>query len=102
MNKLVHNIEIKVFEKDESILLLIYKILNLILPINFKNERIIINKTLLEGIDNDIIYIISIKINKNRHNLLLLQNIFKNYIKMILKKYMNKENHDYIIMVTFS
>ncbi len=78
MEKLVHNIEINVFEKDETHLSLIYESFGQILPLDFKKEKIIIKKNKVESFDKNIIHIISMKIHKKRHNILLLQNIIKN------------------------
>ena len=39
MEKLVHNIEINIFEKDENYLNLIYESFGQILPLDFKKEK---------------------------------------------------------------
>ena len=77
MVKLVHNIEISVFEKEEQILNSIYETFNKILPVDFKKEKNEIQKTKAEGFNHEIIHITSLKIQKYKHSLLLLQNIFK-------------------------
>ena len=92
MDKLVHNIEINVFEKYVSLINLIYKSFNKILPIDFEKEKIVIHKIQVEGVEKDIIHIFTIKINKNRHNLLLLQNIFKNIDRMDIEKIYKQRN----------
>jgi RNA binding exosome subunit len=86
MVKLVHNIEISVFEKEEQILNSIYKTFNKILPIDFNKEKIEIKKTKAEGFNQEIIHIISLKIRKYNHSLLLLQNIFKKLDKKDIEK----------------
>jgi RNA binding exosome subunit len=92
MKKLLHNIEIKVFEKDESQIHLISKSFSLILPIDFEKEKIVINKTQVKGLENDTIHIFSIKINKNRHNLLFIKKMFKKLNKKDIEKIYKQRN----------
>jgi len=77
MDKLVHNIKINVLEKDETHINLIYKSLEQILPLDYKKEKIFIRNNKGESFDHNVIHIISMKIHKKRHNILILQNIFK-------------------------
>lgn len=76
MKKLVHNIQIRVFEKNPKRIDITKSGLNELLPVDFKKEKISIDHEKAEGFNEKTINIISIKTSKKRHNRMLLNNIF--------------------------
>ena len=103
MKKLVHNITISVFEKNieriKDINLVFYKLL----PIDFVKENISINHEKIEGMQNQIINILTLDINKQKHTSIVLQNLFDNLSindkKTIKEQYdlrLDNEGHLYI------
>jgi len=76
MKKLVHNIKIRVFEKNPKNLNETKKVFNEILPVDFEKEKIDINHEKAEGFNQKTIHILTLQTSKRRHNHMLLNNIF--------------------------
>ena len=86
MKRLVHSIEIRVFEKDASFISGIYDSFSEILPIDFDKEKIVIQHKQAEGFGQNITHILSMKIHRHRHIWLLIQNIFQNLSRRDVEK----------------
>ncbi|MEF8879881.1 MAG: RNA-binding domain-containing protein [Candidatus Thermoplasmatota archaeon] len=77
MRQLVHNVSIRVFEKDYNNLENIQNIFNRLLPVDFKKEKVDIDHEEAEGFEEKTIHILSMETEKRRHNRLLLRNLFQ-------------------------
>ncbi len=78
MKKLVHNISVRVFEKNPSRINTTKNVFTKLLPVNFEKEKIDVNHKKAEGFNEKTIHILSMQTSKNRHNRVLLENIFNN------------------------
>jgi RNA binding exosome subunit len=78
MQKLIHSIQLNVFEKNENEVEKIINLYHVILPIDFKKEKIQIQHKKLEGLQKQTIHSLSLQTNKKRHNMLLLKTILDN------------------------
>ncbi len=74
--KLIHHIIVSIFEKKPENLDIIYDTLHDLLPVDFDKEKIDLSYEEAEGLTGDKIYIIKLKTTRNRHNNMLLSNIF--------------------------
>lgn len=77
MKQLLHNIRIRVFEKNPDEIDKIHHVFEKLLPIDFKKEKITVSTEEAEGFDEKTIYILTLKTEKRRHNWLLLETVFK-------------------------
>ncbi|RLF38460.1 MAG: hypothetical protein DRN12_08360, partial [Thermoplasmata archaeon] len=57
---------------------IIYDILHYLLPVDFDKEKIDLSHEEVDGLTGDKIHIIKLKTTKNKHNNLLLSNVFNN------------------------
>ena len=78
MIKLIHSIQINVFEKDENNLEKINQIFQSLLPVDFIKEKIEVNHEKLEGFNQNIIHSLTLRTSKDKHNTLLSDTIFSN------------------------
>lgn len=76
--KLVHHILVTIFEKKIENLDTIYDTLYHLLPVDFDREKIDLSHETTDGLTGDKIHIIKLKTTKNKHNNILLSNIFNN------------------------
>ncbi|MFW6149185.1 MAG: RNA-binding domain-containing protein [Atribacterota bacterium] len=90
MKKLVHNISVRVLEKDSTKIDNTKNGFNKVLPIDFEKENININHERAEGFNQKTIHILSMQTSKRRHNRLLLNTIFSK-ISEKDKKRVNQE-----------
>ena len=86
MQKQIHSIKINVFEKNQDEIEKINQIYQYLLPLDFKKEKIDLHHEQLEGLNQKIIYSITLETNKKRHNILLIEAIFGNLEKNEIKK----------------
>jgi len=103
MKQLVHNITISVFEKKIERLKDIETIYKKLLPIDFNKEKISIKHEKIEGLQNQVINVLSLITLKQRHNWLVLENLFKNLnsddkktIQQQFESRLDDEGHFYI------
>ncbi len=92
MQQKIHNISIRVFEKNPEKIEQVIKIFNEILPIDFKKEKIKIDQEKTEGLQDEIINILTLNTQKSRHNKLILSNLFKRLNENDLEK-LYKQRH---------
>lgn len=76
MSKLVHNITITVFEKDDEKIPDHNEIFRYILPVDFTKEKVTVSVETVQGFRQQSIHIIRLKTLKNRHNKEVLNTIF--------------------------
>jgi len=85
MNKLIHNITVTVFEKNENNLSVHSDIFEYLLPVNFEKEHIEFSIESVEGLQQKPIFILKLKTNKKKHNTLILDKLFSNLDKKAKK-----------------
>lgn len=78
MRQLIHNISVRVFEKNEDQIDNIYHVFKQLLPVDFEEEKINLDHQKAEGFEEETIHILSMETTKRRNNWLLLRNIFEN------------------------
>ena len=86
MKKLVHNISVNVFEKDPEQIDESLMVFHRLLPLDFKKEKIEVQHEKVEGFYKKIIYILTLKTEKNRHNTLVLDSIFSHLSSMDIQR----------------
>ena len=103
MDKLIHSIQVNVFETQEDAIQKIKDTYQKLLPLDFKKEHIDIDHEQLQGFNQKIIHSLTLKTTKNKHNIILLQTFFKHLAPRIIKKIIdeiesrvNNEGHLYI------
>jgi len=75
MLRLIHNITVKVFEKNPDNIQKCLSVFHQLLPIDFEKEKIKIKHEKAEGFFQKIIHILTLKTGKNRHNTLLMKTV---------------------------
>lgn len=70
----IHNINVRVIEKDENKIPSIIKKLTQLIPIDFKKEKIDINHEKTKGFEDKTIHILTMDTKKTKHNDLLIDN----------------------------
>mgnify|MGYP006290832915 CR=1 FL=1 len=78
MKRLVHNISVRVFEKDNDQLNSTKNLFYKLLPVDFEKEKISVEHEKAEGFNDKTIHILSMDTSKRRNNRVLLDNIFEN------------------------
>jgi len=103
MDKLIHSVQINVFETQEDAIQLIKDTYRKMLPIDHRKETINIDHERLQGFNQKTIHSLTLKTTKNRYNLILLHSIFKNLDSQVIQKIIdqmesrvNHEGHLYI------
>lgn len=76
--KNIHNITVRVIEKDEDKIPQIKQKLNHLLPLDFKKEKISVNHDTVKGFEDKTLHILTMDINKSKHNKTLIKYIFNN------------------------
>jgi RNA binding exosome subunit len=74
----IHNITVRVIEKDEQKIPDIIQKFNQLLPLDFKKEKISINHDTAKGFEDKTIHILTMDTTKTQHNKTLIKNIFNN------------------------
>ena len=90
MEKLIHSIQINVFEKKEENLESVKSSFSIILPIDYKKEKIEINYEKLEGFRENIIHSFTLIAKKQRHIKIFIENLFTNLHKKDIEKLKNE------------
>lgn len=103
MKRLVHNISVRVFEKDNDQLNSTKNLFYKLLPVDFEKEKISVDHEKAEGFNDKTIHILSMDTSKRRNNRVLLDNIFENLssedkqkIKLDRKTRLDPEGNFYI------
>ena len=79
--KYVHNIEMRVFCKEEDNKELILKKIKELFPIDFEKEKINLKRKTSYGFEDKKIIVFTIVVNKQRHTKVVLNNLMKNLSK---------------------
>lgn len=103
MRKIVHNISVRVFEKDSNKIDRTKNVFKELIPVDFEKEKLDIEHEKAEGFNQKTIHILSIETSKNKHNRILLENIFnkldeedKKRIKQQKKNRLDSEGNFYL------
>lgn len=98
MPKLVHNILVTVFEKNENKIQEHKEIFHKLLPVNFEKENVSVSIEAAEGFHQKSIYILRLKTDKKRHNTTLLDVLFSHLNdsdkKRIADQYLSRLNQE--------
>jgi len=90
----VHNIEMRVFSKEEDNEEDIVKKIKELFPIDFEKEKIILKRKTNYGFEDKKIVVFTITISKQRHTKVVLKNLFENLSneqkEMLLKQLDNR------------
>ena len=76
MKKCVHNITMKVFEKETDQIQKCLSVFKHMIPVDFEKEKIPIHHEKADGFFQKTIHILKIKTEKNRHNMVMLNTVF--------------------------
>ncbi len=79
--KFVHNIELRVFSKDDDNEDLIVKKIKELFPFDFEKEKIMLKRRTTYGFEDKKIIVFTIIVNKQRHTKVVLNNLMKNLSK---------------------
>lgn len=90
--KNIHNITVRVIEKNENKVPKIKQKFNQILPIDFKKEKIDINHDKAMGFEDKTLHILTMDTSKSRHNKMLIKNIFESLPEDYKTKIYNQRN----------
>ena len=90
MEKLTHSVQINVFEKDQDKIQTINECYHFLLPVDYTKEGIEIIHENLEGFHQMTIHSLTLSTTKNKHNNLLLNNIFTSINKQDLRTIINQ------------
>lgn len=88
----VHNITVRVIEKDEKKIPEIIQKLNQLLPLDFKKEKIELNHDTAQGFEDKTLHILTMDTFKNRHNKMLIDNVFEKLPRKSKKLIYNQRN----------
>lgn len=103
MDKLIHSVQVNVFETDRDAIQPIKNLYHQMVPIDPEKEHIEIDHEQLQGFHQKTIHSLTLKTTKNKHNRLLLDTIFsllpKKSIKQIIDQIESRINHEGILFI---
>ena len=98
MDKLVHTVQVNVFETNQNSLQSIKDLYHKMLPIDHSKEQVEIDYEQLQGFNQKIIHSLTLTTIKNRHNSLILNTIFTSLptksINKIIDQIETRVNHE--------